>query len=369
MLLAACIVEPKGSIENPTVPVRLMNLSSEGVTIYKGTRVGQASALRESEFVIAGIRENGPVPHGDISVAKQQLLWQATETAAEDLTLAQREKLYAVLLEYADVFAEDSGDLGRTELLQHNIETGDAPLVRQPSCRIPAAQQEEVKQLLKEMETKGIIQPSKSPWASPVVLVRKKDGSMRFCVDYRKLNAVTHKDAYILPRIDDTLQALSGSRWFSTIDLLSGYWQVGVAEKDKEKTAFITQEGLFGFNAMPFGLCNAPATFQRLISLVLSGILWTECLVYLDDIIIFGHSFKEHLTHLASVFRRLREVNLKVKSSKCAFLQKQVLYLGHVISSEGIATDSSKTQRITEWPTPCSVQEVKQFVGLASYYR
>ena len=167
--------------------------------------------------------------------------------------------------------------------------------------------------------------------------------------------------AYPLPHIDDTLQALSGSKWFSTIDLLSGYWQVGVAE-----TAFITQESLFEFNAMPFGLCNAPATFQRLMNLTLSGILWTECLVYLDDIIIFGHSFKEHLTHLASVFRRLREVSLKLKPSKCAFLQKQVLYLGHVISSEGIATDPSKTHRITEWPTPRSVQEVKQFI---SYYR
>ena len=144
---------------------------------------------------------------------------------------------------------------------------------------------------------------------------------------------------------------------------------MGVAEKDKEKTAFITQEGLFEFNAMPFGLCNAPATFQRLMNLALSGILWTDCLVYLDDIIIFGHSFQQHLTYLASVFRRLQGVNLKVKPSKCAFLQKQVLYLGHVISSERIAMDPSKTQRITEWPTPCSVQEVKQFVGLASYYR
>ena len=133
---------------------------------------------------------------------------------------------------------------GRTEQLHHHIETGDMPPIRQPTHCIPIVQREEVKQLLKEMEAKKIIQPSKSPWASPVVLVKKKDGNTRFCVDYRKLNAVTHKDAYPLPRIDHTLQALSGSKWFNTIDLLSGYWQVGIAEKDKEKTAFITQEGV-----------------------------------------------------------------------------------------------------------------------------
>ena len=139
-------------------------------------------------------------------------------------------------------------------------------------------------------------------------------------MDYRKLNSVTHKDAYPLPCIDDTLQSLSGSKWFSTIDLLSGYWQVDIAENDREKTAFITYDGLFEFNVMPFGLCNAPATFQRLMNLALSGMLWSECLVYLDDIIIFGRTFEEHLSHLASVLARLREVNLKAKLSKCNFL-------------------------------------------------
>ena len=291
------------------------------------------------------------------------------DAAADKLTQTEQQQLYAVLLDYADVFAVDADDLGKTDKLQQTINTGSALPMRQPPRRIPAAQREEVRKLLSEMERKGIIQPSKSPWASPVVLVKKKDGSTRFCVDYRKLNSVTHKDAYPLPRIDDTLQSLSGSRWFSTIDLLSGYWQVGIAVSDKEKTAFITHDGLFEFNVMPFGLCNAPATFQRLMNLSLSGMLWSECLVYLDDIIIFGCTFKEHLCHLTSVLERLRAVNLKAKLSKCNFLQQQVLYLGHVISPDGIATDPSKTERITDWPTPQNVQEVQQFLGLASYYR
>ena len=176
-----------------------------------------------------------------------------------------------MLCHYGDVFADNSEDLGRTDEIQHSIDTKDASPVRQSARRIPVAQQEEVRKLLREMQEKDVIQPSRSPWAAPVVLVKKKDGSTRFCVDYRKLNAITHKDANSLPRIDDTLQSLAGSKWFSMIDLLSGYWQVGIVEKDKEKTAFITQEGLFEFNVMPFGLCNAPATFQRLMNLTLSG--------------------------------------------------------------------------------------------------
>ena len=174
-------------------------------------------------------------------------------------------------------------DLGRTRVLQHCIDTKDAS--RQQARRVPSPRRETVQQLLKEMLNKGIISPSKSPWASPIVLVRKKDGSTRFCVDYRKVNAVIHKDAYPFPRVDDTLNSLSASIWFSTIYLKCDYWQVEVAPKDRKKTAFCTQEGLFEFNVMPFGLCNAPATFQQLMDCVLAGLQWATCLVY---IIIMG---------------------------------------------------------------------------------
>ena len=208
--------------------------------MHKGTRVALAFALENHSIVVASIDNNNPPSQGDVSILKQQRLWQAVESAAEKLTQTEQEQLYAVLLDYADVFADDAGDLGKTDKLQHTINTRCALPVRQAARRLPAAQRVEVRKLLKEMEEKRIIWPSKSPWASPVVLVKKKDGSIRFCVDYRKLNSVTHKDAYPPPRIDDTLQSLSSSRWFSTIDLLSGYWQVDIAEDDKEKTAFIT---------------------------------------------------------------------------------------------------------------------------------
>ena len=232
--------------------------------------------------------------------------------------------------------------------------------------RIPPDRRREVQKLLDEMLTSKVIEHSKSPWASPIVLVRKKDNSLRFCVDYRKLNTVTHKDAYPLPRIDDTL---AGSKWFSALDLLSGYWQVEVAEGDRQKTAFCTMEGLFEFRVMPFGLCNAPATFQRLMDLVLAGLQWSHCLVYLDDVIILGTSFEEHLANLQLVFDRLQQAGLKLKPKKCNVLKHRVQYLGHIVSDKGVQADPSKIEKVASWPIPVSTKEVQQFLGLAGYYR
>ena len=170
------------------------------------------------------------------------------------------------------MIAKSPNDLGHTQVMKHYIDTNGVAPIRQQARRVPLPRRETVQTLLKEMLDKGIIAPSKSPWASPIVLVTKKDGSTRFCVDYRKVNAVTRKDAYPIPRVDDTLDTLSGSTWFSTIDLKSGYWQVEMAPEDKEKTAFCTQEGLFEFNVMLFGLCDTPATFQHLMDCVLVGL-------------------------------------------------------------------------------------------------
>ncbi len=187
--------------------------------------------------------------------------------------------------------------------------------------------------MIDEMLRADVIQESSSPWASPIVLVRKKDGSLRFCVDYRRLNAVTRKDVYPLPRIDDLLDQLSGMKVFSTLDARTGYWQIKMEEKSKEKTAFVTMEGLYEFRVMPFGLCNAPATFQRLMQRALSGLSF--CNVFIDDTVVFSDSVESHLGYLKQVFDRLR-IGLKLHPQKCRFAYPEVLFLGHIVSAAGI---------------------------------
>jgi len=367
-VVANAVVTPLLNNEIASVPVRLLNTSVDSVVLRKGMAVACASALEQSTLV-ASTAETVDEPQLEVTSKQQDLLWGLVENSGNTLDQQQKQYLFNLLLSYADVFALNDDQMGRTKQLKHTINTGDHPPIRQPARRIPPCKREEVHQLLQDMLARKVIQPSTSPWASPVVLVKKKDGSTRFCIDYRKINTITHKDAYPLPRIDDTLDTLSGAKWFSTVDLLSGYWQVEVAEEDKPKTAFATREGLYEFNVMPFGLCNAPATFQRLMDLVLAGVQWTQCLVYLDDVIIIGRDFEEHLHNLSTVLQKLREAGLRLKPSKCSFCQESVSFLGHIVSREGVSTDPEKTAKVTNWPTPTSVQEVQQFLGLASYYR
>lgn len=215
----------------------------------------------------------------------------------------------------------------------------------------------------------SVVSESASPWAAPIVLVKKKDGSWRFCVDYRKLNALTHKDAYPLPRIEEALTGLKSAQYYSTLDLASGYWQVEMHPRDKEKTAFTTPFGLYEFNRMPFGLCNAPATFQRLMQRCLGNLVNDSLLIYLDDVIVFSPDFHSHLRHLEEVFQCLYNHGLKLQPKKCHLFQREVTYLGHVISEQGVATDPAKTAAVREWPAPQTVKQVKSFLGFAGYYR
>ena len=216
-----------------------------------------------------------------------------------------------------------------------------------------------VKEEVTKMLQQGVVRPSTSPWSSPVVMVKKKDSTWRFCVDYRKLNAVTHQDAYPLPRVDETLESLAGSVYFTTLDLAAGYWQVEIEEGSKEKTAFSTTGGHYEFNVMPFGLTNAPATFQQLMECVLAGITGEQCLIYLDDIIVFSKTVDEQLKRLISVFLALRNAGLKLKPAKWYFAQSKVHYLGHVVSAAGVAPDSTKITAVTSYPVPTNTKQLR----------
>ena len=273
------------------------------------------------------------------------------------------------MIEYSDVFSREDFDLGTFSEIHHHIDTGTAKPVRQPARRTPLRFQGEEDEHLEKLLQAGVVKPSKSEWASPVVLVRKKDGGVRWCVDYRKLNDLTVKDAYPLPKIDECLDTLSGATMFSTLDLMCGYHQVEVKEADRSKTAFVTKHGLFEYTRMPFGLCNAPSTFQRAMELVLRGLQWSILLIYLDDVIITGKSFKEHMTNLQEVLQRFRKYGIKLKAKKCKLLQKQVVFLGHVVSASGIHTNPKLVADVQHWKAPRSLKELQAFLGLTNYYR
>ena len=298
---------------------------------------------------------------------EHELLWSMVEGAAEELNAGQKEQFFALLYKYLHILSLTLAALASSNILF--IQVTQPQSNKESDELMPHTRQAEVHQLLEEMVQQDVIQHSSSPWVSPIVLVKKKDGTTRFCVDYRRLNEATRKDAYPLPRIDITLDTLAGSYWFSTLDLLSGYWQVEIAEEDRCKTAFCTTEGLYEFKVMPFGLCNAPATFQRLMDLVLSGLQWSQCPVYLDDVIIVGRTFKEHLQNLDAVLRRIQGAGLKLKPGKCMFFQEKVNYLEHVISREGVTPDNTKIEKVASWPIPQSTRSVQQFLGFANYYR
>lgn len=358
--------------------VPVINPSTSDVTLKPQLRIAslQKAQIIAGETACIVFERTGPQEEEVLLLDHQSLLCSDTHSVSEldqvqfpglshDQTIQARE----LLLKYSNVFAKSDDDLGCTAVIQHEIPLVDEGPVCQRYRRLPPSQYEEVKGHIKQLLEQGVIRESSSPYSSPLVIVKKKDGTLRMCVDYRQLNMKTRKDAYPLPRIEESLDALCGAKWFSTLDLASGYNQVVVAEKDQHKTAFCTPFGLYEFSRMPFGLCNAPGTFQRLMERILGDQRFQSLLLYLDDVVVFSSSFEQHLQRLELVLSRFQSFGLKVKLSKCSFLQPKVLYLGHVISAEGVSTDPGKIQSVTEWRRPQNVAELRSFLGFASYYR
>ena len=245
----------------------------------------------------------------------------------------------------------------------------DVDPICQRAYRTPLIKRQAISKAVDEMLAQGIIQPSCSPWASPVTLVPKPDGSIRFCVDYRKLNQVTKKDRYPLPVPADIFDLMQGKSIFSTIDLKSGFHQILVDPADREKTAFICHRGLFEFVRMPFGLANGPSHFQRIMDSVFRDLLGVCVMVYIDDIVIYSKNFQEHLSHLELVFDRLSKFGLQIKAEKCRFALPEIKLLGFMLNSQGIRANPVKTSSIANMPSPRTVKQVRSFLGMTGYYR
>ena len=352
-----------------TVYVPVVNVGAIDVLLYPRTIVGQLSNTQVVTLP-SGVTEVGLAT---ATVSSQTVSTSISEQIeALDLgALSSKDQGSArdLLQKYSGVFSTHEGDLGCTNLIAHEIPLLDDTPVRQRYRHIPPSEYELAKAHINQLLEAHIIRESNSPYASPIVLVKKKDGSLRMCVDYRRLNANTRRDAFPLPRIEESLDSLAGASWFSAMDLASGYNQVPVAERDRAKTAFCTPFGLFEWNRMPFGLCNAPGTFQRLMQRLFGDQQCQSLLLYLDDIVIFSSTVAQHLARMEVVLGRLQREGLKAKLSKCAFFQREVHYLGHVISNKGVSTDPSKIDAVADWPQPTTVADLRSFLGFASYYR
>lgn len=351
------------SVKNGNTTARLLNPTNQNLTLRKGLHIGEFFSVNEGDLVAHPTQTD-----------KSESSVVATEVPPVSLTdspvnSSQMRAIQALLAEYGNIFSRSERVAGKCTLIKHCINTGDSPPLRQRAYRTSPEKREEIDRQVAALLADGVIEESCSPWASPVVLVKKKNGDWRFCIDYRRLNSVTVKDCHPLPRVDDTLDALSGSCWFSTLDFSNGYWQIEVAEEDRPKTAFTTGRGLYQWRSMPMGLTNSPATFQRMMELVLRGLPWQVCMVYLDDVLIFSPTFDDHMVSLREVFSRIQAAGLKLNPKKCHLVRDHVVFLGHVVSPHGLQPDPRNTDKVRSWPRPQSPSEVRAFLGLCSYYR
>ena len=360
LLVSPSLLNLKPGKKSHRLGIEVSNFSSRDITI-------------PGKSIICELHQVDVLPKGTVPEHLEDgsaVIDTVIPSLSETLTPDQVVEVKSLLERWASIFSAHDLDLGRTDLVQHEIKLNSNVPFKERHRFIPHSMVEEVRKHLREMLDLQVIRKSHSPYASNVVLVKKKDGSLRFCIDLRKLNNITVKDSYNLPRIDDTLDAIQGAKWFSTLDLKSGYWQVEIAEGDKHKTAFsVGNLGFFEFNRMPFGLTNAPATFQRLMETCMGDLYLDYCLIYLDDVVIFSKTYEEHLERLDAVFKRLHAAGLKVNNKKCHFFKHRIKYLGHIVSQDGISTDPDKIEAVKSWPIPKDVKDLQRFLGFVGYYR
>ena len=351
------------------ITVVLRNNTRDWLEIKKGMPVAHM-VLKVTNLFSAKQKKEQPTLS---KTERQDLLLEKLDLSGlEAWPQEQAEQARSLLKEYHDIFSLEKRDMGHTNATKHKIVLKDPDTLpfKEYFRRIPPPQLDEVREHLKLMLDAGVIWPSNSPWCNAVVLVRKKDGSLCFCIDFRKLNSLTVKDSHPLPHICETLESLAGAAHFLTFDMNSGFWQVPMDEESKQYTAFtLGSMGLYECESMPFGLCNAPPTFQRLMQNCLGKLNLTYCLIYLDDVIVFSDMPDEHLWRMRVVFNCLREHGLKLKSSKCEVFKSEINYLAHHVSRKGVLPSKKNLESIAQCPPPDTYSKVKSFMGLVGHYR
>ena len=356
------------------VTVVLRNNTRDWLEIKKGIPITWMVATNEVPKVTNLFSAEQTKEQSTLTEAERQdlLLEKLDLLGLEAWPEEQAEKARSLLKEYHDIFSLEKRDMGHTNATKHKIvlKDPDTPPFKECFCRIPPPQLDKVREHLKLMLDAGVIWPSNSLWCNAIVLVRKKDGSLRFCIDFRKLNLLTVKDSHPLPCICETLESLAGATHYSTFDMNSGFWQVPMDEESKQYTAFtLGSMGLYECESMPFGLCNAPPTFQRLMQNCLGELNLTYCLIYLEDVIVFSDTPEEHLRRMHVVFDHLHEHGLKLKPSKCEVFKSEINYLAHHVSQKGVLPSKKNLESIAQCPLPDTYTKVKSFVGLVGHYR
>ena len=387
-MMASTVVDINSS---PTQKVRLLNPSFDPVSIYQDSVIGMAeryedlsllvqsedpsqinnhSAVRRIQFMNKGMEND--VPRVAVRTSQSKLpshLEQLGSQACQGRSSEEAGIITDLLIKHEKVFSRDEYDLGRVspEYGVHAIDTGDAKPVRCPPRRVPLAFADEERQVIETMEKQGIIRKSHSCWSSPLCLVRKKDGKVRPCIDYRAVNKVTKMDNFPIPRTRDCLDAVAGAKLFSTFDVTSSYHQIPVKEEDIPKTAFITKYGLYEHCTITMGLKNSSATFQRCVQSITNGLNWVSCLVYLDDIIVFADTFQEHVHRVDMVLSRLENAGLKLKASKSTLFSETAHFLGHILTSEGVLPSPDNVAKIMQFAAPKTPTQARALVGMGRF--
>ena len=279
------------------------------------------------------------------------------------------DSVISILRKHSGVFSKQKNDLGTFRGIEHQIEVNQRQPIYWKPYKIPYALEEEVEKKICELLKNGIIRECSSPWNSPLIPIRKKSGDLRLCVDYRRLNQITVKKVFPIPDHQQIIDCLSGSNYFSTLDLSQGFYQIPLRKADQEKSAFTIRSGQYCFTRMPFGLTNSPCTFQLVLNKVMRKVNWKKCVIFMDDILVFGKSEKEHNSNLEDVLHILEENGLKITPTKCGILKEEVTFLGHIISKNGVRTDPSKIASMKELNEPTNRKELQTFLGMCSYYR